>query len=94
MARKHKDATPALAPEAARGISRRGWKVIGGGAGLLAAGYSVLCFTDPRGQNWASVLAPFLILGGYAVIGIGILTPDPEEIRDQRTEISKVVADL
>ena len=81
MARKHKEVTQA--PAAAPAISRRGWKTIGAGIGLLVVGYSVLCFTDPRGQNWASVLSPFLILGGYAVIGTGILLPDPEEVPQQ-----------
>lgn len=78
MARKHKpQVQPSPAPES--GISRRGWKVIGAGIAVLVLGYTVLCFTDPKGQNWASTLSPFLILGGYAVIGAGILTPDPEE---------------
>jgi hypothetical protein len=58
-------------------ISRRGWKVIGSGVGAAALGYIVLAFTDPRGQNMASVISPFLILGGYATIGAGILLKDP-----------------
>lgn len=33
--------------------------------------------TDPMGQNWASNLSPFLILGGYALIGLGIVLKDP-----------------
>lgn len=77
MARKLKEAKAAPAQDP--GISRRGWKTIGAGIGLLVVGFTVLCFTDPRGQNWASVASPFLILGGYAVIGAGILAPDPEE---------------
>jgi hypothetical protein len=74
MARKQKE-VQASAPEPA--ISRRGWKIVGAGVAFLVVGYVVLCFTDPRGQNWASVLSPFLILGGYAIIGAGILQPDP-----------------
>ena len=58
------------------GVSKRGWKVIGLGAGIVAAGFFVLSLTDPGGQNWASNLSPFLILGGYAIIGIGIVLPD------------------
>jgi hypothetical protein len=57
-------------------ISRRGWKTIGGGAAIAALGYLVLSFTDPRGQNLASTVSPFLILGGYATIGAGILLRD------------------
>jgi len=58
------------------GISRTGKKIILAGMGLLAVGYLVLTKTDPAGQNWASMLSPFLILGGYAVIGVGIIVPD------------------
>lgn len=57
-------------------ISRRGWKVIGIGVAIAALGYLVLCLTDPRGQNLASTLSPFLILGGYVAIGAGILVRD------------------
>jgi hypothetical protein len=58
-------------------ISKRGWKVIGIGIAVAILGYVVLSFTDPRGQNWASRLSPFLILGGYATIGFGIVAKDP-----------------
>lgn len=72
----------AKAPDARRGffsdVSRRGWKVIGIGIGIAASGFVVLSFTDPAGQNWASNLCPFLILGGYAVIGVGIVLPDSQ----------------
>lgn len=61
------------------GISKRGWKVIGTGIGIVAIGFFVLSFTDPAGQNWASNLSPFLLLGGYATIGIGIVLPDRNE---------------
>ena len=57
-------------------ISRRGWKIIGGGAATAVIGYIVLSFTDPRGQNWASFLSPFLILGGYGAIGYGIIAKE------------------
>jgi len=57
-------------------ISKSGWKVIGAGAAVAALGYIVLAFTDPRGQNFASKLSPFLILGGYVTIGAGILVRD------------------
>jgi hypothetical protein len=70
-------AAPARPAEEAL-ISRRGKIVIGAGAALASAGYYVLTLTDPAGQNWASNLCPFLILGGYALIGVGILLPDPD----------------
>jgi hypothetical protein len=60
------------------GISKTGKKIILGGVGVLVIGYFILSKTDPTGQNWASVLSPFIILGGYAAIGIGILFPAKE----------------
>jgi len=53
-------------------ISTAGKKVIALGIGVLALGFFVLTFTDRMGRNWASNVAPFLILGGYAIIGLGI----------------------
>ena len=60
------------------GISKRGKKLIFIGIGVLIVGFLVLTRTDPAGQNWASHLSPFLIIGGYAIIGIGIIFPDPK----------------
>ena len=59
----------------APGISKTGWRVIASGVLFLVVGYIVLSRTDPAGQNWASKLSPFLILGGYALIGAGIIVP-------------------
>jgi len=58
-------------------ISRRGWKVIGAGLGTVVLGFFVLSLTDPRGQNFASTLSPFLLIGGYTLIGFGIVAKDP-----------------
>jgi len=58
------------------GISKRGRKVIYAGLAVLALGYFVLTRTDPAGQNWASKLSPFLIIGGYTCVGIGIVVPE------------------
>ncbi len=59
-----------------QGVSKRGWKVIGTGVGIVLLGFFVLSLTDPEGRNWASNLSPFLILGGYGVIAWGIVLPD------------------
>ena len=69
---------PAI-PLKLRGVSKRGWKVIALGMAVVAIGFYVLSLTDPAGQNWASNLCPFLILGGYATIGIGIVLPERSE---------------
>lgn len=68
-----------VTPAKAEGISKRGWKVIGLGIGIVIIGFYVLSLTDPAGQNWASKLSPFLILGGYACIGVGIILPNSQE---------------
>lgn len=83
MAKKNKrpaspnEQSPAAPQLPVRFISKRGWKAVGGGIALLLIGYFVLSMTDPMGQNWASNLSPFLILGGYALIGLGIVLKDP-----------------
>ncbi|MBN1823165.1 MAG: hypothetical protein JW803_02475 [Endomicrobiales bacterium] len=68
-----------------RGISATGKKVIAAGILVAVAGYFVLTKTDPAGQNWASTLSPFLILGGYVLIGAGIIVPEkPADIFDKK----------
>jgi len=69
-------------------LSCRGKKVIGAGIALAAVGFYLVTLTDPSGQNWASSLCPFLILGGYALMGIGIVTPDPET-HDENPALTK-----
>lgn len=67
---------PVPAAVSSEAISSRGKKVIAIGVGILAAGFILITYTDPMGRNWASVLAPFLIVGGYIAVGIGIFLPD------------------
>jgi hypothetical protein len=57
-------------------FSKRGKRLMSFGAAGVVLGYIVLCFTDPRGQNFASVLSPFLLITGYVLIGVGIVTRD------------------
>ncbi|MFA5139747.1 MAG: hypothetical protein WC728_10990 [Elusimicrobiota bacterium] len=90
MSKKHKKKMPegviALSSPSTEGgetgldetFSSRGKKTIGVGIGLLVLGFIVLKFTDPAGGNWASTLSPFLILGAYGVIALGIFLPDPD----------------
>lgn len=87
MSKKHKKskesaaAVPVQGAEGGDGevFSSTGKKTIGIGIGLLVLGFIVLRFTDPDGKNWASTLSPFLILGAYGVIALGIFLPDPVE---------------
>lgn len=59
-----------------KGITAAGKKVILAGILILITGFFILTKTDPEGQNWASVLSPFLIVGAYIIIAIGIILPD------------------
>lgn len=47
------------------------------GAIAVVAGFITLSFTDPWGRNLPSRVSPFLLLGGYALIGVGIMVRDP-----------------
>ncbi len=60
-------------------FSKRGLRVILGGLSVVVIGFIVLSFTDPAGQNWASIASPFLLVGGYAMIGVGITLKDINE---------------
>jgi len=61
------------------GISKTGRKIIIAGIILLIFGFFILTKTDPEGQNWASVISPFLIVGAYIIIGIGIIFPEKKQ---------------
>lgn len=80
MAKKPKRANiPQSAAEpsgSTEGISGPGKTTIGIGIGILVLGFFVLSFADPMGRNWAAHLSPFLILGGYALVGAGIFLPE------------------
>ncbi|MBI4376546.1 MAG: hypothetical protein HY549_08860 [Elusimicrobia bacterium] len=34
---------------------------------------ALLSLTDSMGRNWASHVCPFLILGGYFLVGFGLM---------------------
>lgn len=72
--------SPQSAPEPAvleqEAITPLGKKTIGAGIIVLIAGFYILTLTDPNGRNWASLLSPLLILGAYAIIGVGIFLPE------------------
>ena len=70
-------------PKKQEGISKIGKKVIGVGIGLLIIGFFILTKTDPEGQNWASIVSPFLIVGGYITIAVGIILPDKKTVPSQ-----------
>lgn len=40
---------------------------------ILILGYFVLTYTDSRGQNWASILSPIMLVGAYIIMGISMI---------------------
>ncbi|MDD5655689.1 MAG: hypothetical protein PHF00_00345 [Elusimicrobia bacterium] len=81
MGKKSRSARPQPKPApspvpAGEPITSLGWRIVSGGALLVAAGFIVLSRADPLGANWAAKLSPFLILGGYGVAAAGIFAPE------------------
>ena len=69
---KEKVPTP---PSPAEALSHRGKTLVAAGGSLVLLGFAVLSRADSLGRNWAASLSPFLILGGYAAIGVGLFLP-------------------
>ncbi|HAM39544.1 MAG: hypothetical protein A2474_03735 [Elusimicrobia bacterium RIFOXYC2_FULL_34_12] len=55
-------------------LSKRGKTIIFVGIGILILGYIILTKTNPQGDNWASIISPFLLVGGYITVAIGIIS--------------------
>ena len=77
MAKKSPKKTKSISSSSEPVISKKGLKIVGGGIATVIIGFIVLSFTDPHGANMASHVSPFLIIGGYAIVGIGIIAKDP-----------------
>jgi len=58
-------------------LSKQGKTCLIAGICVGALGFWVLTYTDPAGQNWASILSPFLLVAGYALIGVGAVVRNP-----------------
>ncbi len=56
-------------------ISKTGWKIIFFSLTTLIIGFVLLKFTNPEGNNWASIVSPVVILLSYIGIAIGIIYP-------------------
>ena len=69
-----KEKVPAPPPPSAE-LNPLGKKLVWVGGSLVALGFVVLSRADSMGRNWAASLSPFLILGGYAAIGVGLFLP-------------------
>lgn len=53
--------------------NKTGLYIIGIAILILIAGYYTLTKVNADASNWAGVVAPILIIGGYIAIAIGIL---------------------
>ncbi|HEX4049162.1 MAG TPA: hypothetical protein VH309_15050 [Elusimicrobiota bacterium] len=62
-------------PPPSAALNPLGKKLVLAGGALVVLGFVVLSRADSLGRNWAASLSPFLILGGYAAIGIGLFLP-------------------
>lgn len=69
-----KEKLPAPPPPSAA-LNPLGKKLLWAGGTLVLLGFAVLSRADALGRNWAASLSPFLILGGYAAVGIGLFLP-------------------
>ena len=63
------------APAPSAVLSPQGKNLVWAGGIAVILGFIVLSRADAMGRNWASSLSPFLILGGYASIGVGLFLP-------------------
>jgi hypothetical protein len=43
------------------------------GLASIFIGFFLLTLTNPEGNNWASILSPLLIIGGYIIVIIALL---------------------
>lgn len=69
-----KEKVPAPPPPS-EALNPLGKRLVAAGGVLTVLGFAVLSRADALGRNWASSLSPFLILGGYAAIGVGLFLP-------------------
>lgn len=65
---------PATPPPSEK-ISPEGRRWVQAGGVLVVIGFLVLTRADALGRNWAAAACPFLILGGYALIAVGLFLP-------------------
>lgn len=56
-------------------ISPQGKLIAGVGGALVIAGFVLLSFADSMGRNLPALISPFLLIGGYAAIGVGLFLP-------------------
>jgi hypothetical protein len=68
-----KNGAPPPEPSPGDRFGRTNWLLLVAGLVLLVLGFAVLSQGTPRAENLAGRLAPFLILGAYALIFVSLL---------------------
>jgi hypothetical protein len=58
-------------------LSSAGWRIVGAGGALVISGFVLLSCADAMGRNLPAVVSPFLLIAGYAAIGVGLFLPPP-----------------
>jgi len=66
------------APLPTEALSPRGKLIAGAGGALVVSGFVLLSFADPLGRNLPASISPFLLIGGYALIGAGLFLPSAD----------------
>ena len=62
-------------PPSSEPVSSAGIKLAGAGGALVVAGFVLLSFADSMGRNLPATVSPFLLIAGYAAIGVGLFLP-------------------
>jgi len=66
-----------VSPLPTEALSPRGKRIVWAGGALVVAGFVLLSFADPLGRNLPALVSPFLLIGGYGAIGLGLFLPPP-----------------
>lgn len=54
-------------------FGRTNWLLLAAGLALVVIGFFVLSFADERASNLAGRISPFIILGGYGLLFVGLI---------------------
>jgi len=72
MERKKAPIEPHVPAEESR-FGRTNWLLLAVGLALLVVGFVILALADERAANFAGRLSPFLIVGAYATMFVGLI---------------------
>lgn len=61
-------------------LSPLGKRLAWAGGALVVCGFILLSFADAMGRNLPALVSPFLLIGGYAAIGVGLFLPSDSPV--------------